>query len=179
MFRLIFRVLFQPQRSRRASFQEPIPDENHRPRQERVYAARTTYVATRPKAQPRVASIRGRAWVLDGDTIEIRGQRIRLAGIDAPELHHPWGRKARSALIGLCRGHEITATFEPDISYDRYVATCTLPDGRDLSAEMVKCGLALDWPRFSQGKYARFETRDARKRHWRAALKQRGKYFEG
>ena len=29
--------------------------------------------------------IAGRASVLDGDTIEIRGERIRLFGIDAPE----------------------------------------------------------------------------------------------
>jgi hypothetical protein len=35
-------------------------------------------------AEPRPAII-GKAWVIDGDTIEISGTRIRLEGIDAPE----------------------------------------------------------------------------------------------
>ncbi|MEZ5675067.1 MAG: thermonuclease family protein [Thalassovita sp.] len=58
---------------------------------------------------------------------------MRLAGIDAPELDHPWGKKAKWELVQLCKGQVITAELEPDISYDRVVATCLLPDGRDLS----------------------------------------------
>ena len=33
---------------------------------------------------------RGQPRVIDGDTLEIRGEHIRLFGIDAPELGHPW-----------------------------------------------------------------------------------------
>jgi micrococcal nuclease len=33
--------------------------------------------------------LRGRCWVIDGDTIVIDNVRLRLAGIDAPELDHP------------------------------------------------------------------------------------------
>lgn len=40
----------------------------------------------------------------------------------------------------------IIAELKPETSYDRVVATCYLPDGRDLSAEMVKIGQAIDWP---------------------------------
>ena len=54
------------------------------------------------------------------------------------------------------------------------VATCYLEDGRDLSAEMVKAGLALDWPKFSNGLYACHEPEGIRKKHWKAAARQRG-----
>lgn len=119
-------------------------------------------------------TVTGHCYVIDGDTIRIGNVNIRLAGIDAPELNHPWGQKAKWELVALCKGHKIRAELEPEKSYDRVVATCYLPDGRDLSAEMVKCGLALDWPKFSQGKYAGLEPEGARKKHWKAAAKQRG-----
>ncbi len=35
--------------------------------------------------------IRGHCWVIDGDTIVINKIHIRLAGIDAPEIDHPYG----------------------------------------------------------------------------------------
>lgn len=116
----------------------------------------------------------GRCWVVDGDTIVIDKVHIRLAGIDAPELDHPWGQQAKWALVKLCKGQVVTARLKPELSYDRIVAECMLPDGRDLAAEMVSAGLALDWPKFSGGKYRHLEPADARRKLWRAQLRQRG-----
>ena len=117
--------------------------------------------------------LRGQCWVIDGDTIVIAKQRIRLAGIDAPELDHPWGQRSKWALVQMCKGQTITAHIRPELSYDRLVADCYLPDGKDLAAELVRCGLALDWPKFSGGKYQHLEPVDARRKLWRAAVRQR------
>ena len=130
-------------------------------------------VEATPK-KPHENTITGHCHVVDGDTIRIGNVNIRLAGIDAPELDHPWGQKAKWELVALCKGHKVRAELEPDISYDRVVATCYLPDGRDLCAEMVKRGLALDWPKFSGGKYSHLEPEGVRKKHWKAAARQRG-----
>ena len=119
--------------------------------------------------------ISGRCWVIDGDTIVINKTRIRLAGIDAPELEHPWGQKSKWALVELCKGQTITARITPELSYDSLVAQCFLPDGRDLAAELVRCGLALDWPKFSGGKYRHLEPHDARKKLWLADARQKGR----
>jgi endonuclease YncB( thermonuclease family) len=116
----------------------------------------------------------GRCWVIDGDTIVINNVRLRLAGIDAPELDHPWGQQSKWALVQLCKGQTVTARIKPEMSYDRLVAECFLPDGRDLAAELVRAGLALDWPKFSGGKYRDLEPADARRRLWRGDARQRG-----
>lgn len=118
--------------------------------------------------------LRGKCWVIDDDTIVIDNVRLRLAGIDAPELDHPWGQKSKWMLVQLCKGQTITAHIRPELSYDRVVAECFLPDGRDLAAELVRAGMALDWPKFSGGKYGHLEPADARRKLWRAQARQRG-----
>lgn len=131
-----------------------------------------------PVAQPNLplpqTIISGTCRVIDGDTIVINRMHIRLAGIDAPELDHPWGQQSKWAMVELCEGQIVTACLKPDMSYDRVVAECFLPDGRDLAAELVKVGLAIDWPKFSGGKYRHLEPADARKKLWRANLRQSG-----
>lgn len=121
------------------------------------------------------ATLTGRCWVIDGDTIDIGGRRIRLAGIDAPELDHPYGKNAKSVLIRLCQGQVVRAEFDGASSHDRSMATCYLPDGRDLSTEMVKAGMAIDWPKYSGGKYRQFEVADIRRKLWRCDARQRGR----
>jgi len=105
-----------------------------------------------------------------------RRTRIRIAGIDAPELDHPWGKKSKFALIGLCKGKVVNAVISDQVSYDRIVARCYLPDGTDLAAELVRQGLALDWPTFSGGAYRHLEPDGIRRKLWRAAARQQGRF---
>jgi micrococcal nuclease len=126
-----------------------------------------------------VSELRGRAFVIDGDTIDLCGTRIRLAGIDAPEMDQPYGKTAKWALVNLCKGQDVRAVFDGDLSHDRTVATCYLSDGRDLSAEMVKAGLAIDWRKFSRGKYAALEPDGIRRKLWRCDARQKGRMPPG
>ena len=173
----------------RALFRSSLPP---RPKRPAVVRLETTTLADRLSSRQgsairqtteikivSVDEVRGRAWVIDGDTIDIRGTRIRLAGIDAPEMDHPYGKNAKWALVNLCKDHEVRAVFDGDLSHDRIVATCYLPDGRDLSAEMVKAGMAIDWPKFSRGKYSSLEPAGIRRRLWRCDARQKGRMPPG
>lgn len=119
----------------------------------------------------------GAAYVTDGDTIRIKNTNIRLFGIDAPEMNHPYGKKAKWALHSLCKGHIIRAEITEKDAYGRTVAQCYLPNGKDLSAEMVKQGLAIDWRKYSGGKYRNMETPDVRKKLFLADARQKGRMY--
>lgn len=95
------------------------------------------------------------AYVTDGDTFRLEsGERIRIAGIDAPETHRDQARCAAEVTLGLRAKERATTllggrsvTFRRvGRSYNRTVATVVL-DGRDLAAELVQLGVAAWWPR--------------------------------
>lgn len=109
-------------------------------------------------------TLSGQVSVLDGTTLRIKGITLRLAGLEGPKLDAPWGSTAKWALVEICDDHTVTATLSGERSHDRVIATCTLPDGRDIGAELIKRGLALDLARFSGGKYRHLEPADARVR---------------
>ena len=122
---------------------------------------------TKPKPEQFPAII-GKCHVVDGDTIHIGKHKIRLAGINAPELYEPYGQQAKWALVKLCKGRIITAYPDGEKSYERIVATCFLDDGRDLAAEMVKMELALDIPMFPNADYRHLETPNSRRKlNWK------------
>lgn len=116
----------------------------------------------------------GPAYVIDGDTIIVRNINVRLFGIDAPEMEDPFGRNAKWAMQQLCYKQEISVHVTDTDGYGRTVANCYLPDGRDLSAEMVKQGHAIDWPKFSCGIYSHLEVPGIRKKLWRCDALQKG-----
>ncbi|PBB98823.1 succinoglycan biosynthesis protein exoi [Mesorhizobium sp. WSM3862] len=115
--------------------------------------------------KPRPASIAGVASVIDGDTVEIHGERVRFNGIDAPEsrqycddakgFEYPCGRRAAEALDKfLAASKPVQCSFVTWDRYGRFVGNCTHADGADVAAWMVEHGQALDWPKYSGGAYA-------------------------
>jgi micrococcal nuclease len=121
------------------------------------------------------STLEGAAYVVDGDTLVIKKVQIRLFGVDAPELNHPYGNKAKWVMVALCKGQTIRAEITEKDAHGRTVAKCYLPDGRDLSAEMVKQGMAIDWPKFSGGTYREMELPGVRKKLWLADARQKGR----
>lgn len=107
----------------------------------------------------------GRASVIDGDTIEIHGVRIRFNGIDAPEgqqlcqnekgRDYRCGQVAADALANfLSKSRPTRCEFVERDQYDRFVGDCYRADGQSVSSWLVRSGHALDWPRYSNGAYA-------------------------
>jgi len=104
----------------------------------------------------------GQASVIDGDTLEIHGGRIRLWGIDAPEgsqlcrgedsSQYRCGAQAASDLDAFISGRPVNCVPVSRDPYDRTVAACSVA-GRDLAEWLVRSGLALDWPHYSKGRY--------------------------
>lgn len=100
--------------------------------------------------------------VIDGDGFELAGERIRLWGIDAPELRqecskdgvrYACGEIARDNLDLLLAGQAVACVEKDRDRYGRTVALCTV-GGEDVAGWMVRHGWALDWPRYSGGRYS-------------------------
>jgi endonuclease YncB( thermonuclease family) len=94
--------------------------------------------------------------VIDGDTLVVEGQHMRLFGIDAFELQQtcldrsgqPWhcGVAAKAALAELVQDQAIACTVIDDSGDNGYVARCTVRDEVDLGGYLVRAGLALADP---------------------------------
>ncbi|MFP4125342.1 MAG: thermonuclease family protein [Alphaproteobacteria bacterium] len=100
----------------------------------------------------------GEARVIDGDTIEIAGRKFRLEGLHAPEVGEPGGAAATRFMRDLLSERRVACAPTGDTSYDRLVAVCRLPGEGDIAAALVRAGLGRDCERYSDGRYARFET---------------------
>ena len=104
-----------------------------------------------------VQAPQGSVHVIDGDTLELHGERIRLFGIDAPELKQTcrrggqtWacGQAARQALAEKIGAHDIRCVPQDRDTYGRTVSECFL-DGESLNGWMVRHGWALAYRRYS------------------------------
>ena len=133
------------------------------------YKQRKPFSSNRKKLKPKInptsfEPFTGYAHVIDGDTIKIRGMKIRLAGVNAPELDKPYGVKSKYEMVKIVKGKTVYVVPDGTTSYDRIVATCYVDGDVDIGAELVRRGLALDIPSFTGGKYTELETKEARRR---------------
>lgn len=114
-----------------------------------------------PVAAQAAPEISGEAFALDGDTISVGKHRIRLFGIDAPELRQRcrekfWpqfsvecGRDALTALDGILKAgnRRVTCRAVDRDDYGRIVAVCRAGK-TDLAEAMAENGQALAYTRY-------------------------------
>lgn len=129
----------------------------------------------------------GQASVVDGDTLEIHGTRIRIFGIDAPEADqlcrnedselYRCGQKASNALFDYIDRRPIECVEVDRDRYKRVVSVCTLA-GTDIADWLVRNGLALDWPQYSKGGYAaaQIEAKRDQRGVWGGSFKEPWNY---
>ena len=96
-------------------------------------------------------AITGFSVVLDGDTLLLGDERLRLRGIDAPELDqtcvrggedHPCGREAKAELMRMTGGRAVACEIFGLDQYRRLLAECRAGE-LDLNREMVERGWAV------------------------------------
>lgn len=88
--------------------------------------------------------------VTDGDTLWVQAdaggpaRKLRLKGIDAPEICQHAGKVARDALAQLALNRRVAVSVAHYDQWDRGLAKVAL-DGKDLGAQMVRAGQAWSY----------------------------------
>jgi endonuclease YncB( thermonuclease family) len=127
--------------------------------EEKMFRLLTVVAILAMSAAQAAEPLMGRASVVDGDTIDIHGTRIRLEGIDAPESRQTCkvkdtgevircGQKAAFYLSDMIGEHSVSCTEDGRDRYGRTLAHCEVA-GQDVSASMVRAGWALAFRRYS------------------------------
>lgn len=116
-----------------------------------VLAVLVAAVVWLESSNPKILS--GDITVIDGDSLIINEQSVRLLGIDAPELAQmceidgkPWrcGRRAKRELRELIKFREVQCTSTSQDIYQRSLATCEF-NGTDINARLVLDGWAVNY----------------------------------
>jgi endonuclease YncB( thermonuclease family) len=107
--------------------------------------------------------------VSDGDTFtgltaDNRQVRCRIYGIDAPEKNQDFGNRSKQTLSDFIFNREVTIKIRDKDRYQRAIVWVCTPDGKDVSAEMLKSGMAWHYKQYSKDRdYAELEN-EARQR---------------
>ena len=124
-------------------------------------------------------TITGQARIIDGDTLQIAKTRIRLHGIDTPEIRQfcdfnsqkwPCGVRAKERLKALISGQQVHCNKRDMDRYGRIVAVC-FSNGINLNASLVAGGWGLAYRRYSKDYVdEEIEARTNRRGMWRGSF---------
>ena len=110
--------------------------------------------------------------VYDGDTITVRTDetiKIRLDGIDSPELKQPFGQASKQAMSGLVFGQTVTIKPGKKDRYGRLLARVEI-GGKDASLTMVETGMAHWYEQYAKNdtqlQSAQAQAKTARRGLW-------------
>ena len=115
--------------------------------------------------------ISGKPKIIDGDTLKINNKKIRFSGIDAPESYF-FGKKqlcvlnnvqilcgklSKEKLIEKIGNQIVNCRIEKNKDrYSRFIGECFVKN-KSLSVFMVKNGYAFDYPKYSNGKFRKYQ----------------------
>jgi len=115
--------------------------------------------------------ISGKPVITDGDTVKINNKKIRFSGIDAPESYF-FGKKqlcilnnveilcgklSKDKLIEKIGNQIVNCRIEKNKDqYSRLIGECFVKN-KSLSVFMVKNGYAFDYPKYSNGKFRKYQ----------------------
>jgi len=109
-----------------------------------------------PFAQTATHAVHPSQWVgwvtkvVDGDTLHVQpaqggaSQKLRIKGIDAPEVCQAWGMQSREALARLVWGQRVTVQMHDVDDHGRWLAQ-VLVNGEDVGARLVAQGHAWSY----------------------------------
>lgn len=137
----------------------------------------------RGPGEPDIERLEGRPRLIDGDSLALAGETVRMVGIDAPEGRQmcqrdgrdwPCGRESTAALRKLIAGRPVVCQFEGRDKHRRLLGTCHV-GGKNLNQSMVERGYAVSFGRryLRQERTAKSEKRGMwsgtfeRPRDWR------------
>lgn len=112
-----------------------------------VAGALLAYEAGKKPAKPwkTIAAPTEFARTVDGDTLYMRGFRVRIAGLNCSEMDSRSGKEARLAAGSILRsGKEIECRLNGRRSYERYIGRCFI-DGADFTVSMIRGGHCGGW----------------------------------
>jgi endonuclease YncB( thermonuclease family) len=127
-------------------------------------------------------SFSGKAYAIDGDSLKVAGNEVRLFGIDAPEysqkclnsdnIEYACGLMAKKYTSDLVKNQEVTCYYHIKDFYNRYLAKCYIY-GLEINKELLKNGMAIIYnyqETDGEAKALEKQARDAKIGIWQGAF---------